>query len=190
VSLPPTFKPLFLCIQGTGTNQRIGNKIRYKSIRVQYWINYNNTNTIPADQLRFLLIYDSQPNGAVPALTDVVQNYTSASATSVDTQSSLNVNNTDRFRVLMDEKVLFPNLVFSGGNPAVNFDYSNNDSTGKFMTDRFIDLKELPAQFNAANGDAITDFTKGSLVYCFYNQTNAAGSYDINLTARVRFYDV
>lgn len=190
VSNTPAWKPIFTCVAGTGTNQRIGNKITYKSLRVQGWYTYDNTNTVGSDILRFVVIYDAQPNAALPALADVFNEYSSASGSTESVLSSPNINNTERFKILIDEKVCIPALLFSGGNPNSVFNASGNESQGKIYIDRFLKLNGLQAQFNTTNGGTVADFTKGSLLYTVYNQINPNATYEFNLTARTRFYDV
>lgn len=80
---------------GTDFTDRIGRKIVMKSLFIRGLVN-------PVDAVtnhtlaRMIVVYDMQTNGAAPTVTDVLK-----SATSV---SQLNMNNRDRFRVLLDKQ--------------------------------------------------------------------------------------
>lgn len=83
---------------GTDFNARIGRKIVIKSLlfRCRFENRTDITGATPAagDTVRVLLVFDSQSNGAAPAVTDILN-----SASVVDT---MNLNNRDRFRILKD----------------------------------------------------------------------------------------
>lgn len=85
---------------GTDFTDRIGRKICLKSHYCRGVIFPEDTTT--SNQLiRMLIVYDMQTNGATPAVTDVLK--------SADPTSQLNLNNRDRFRVLVDKQwVLAP----------------------------------------------------------------------------------
>lgn len=79
--------------QGVANNERVGRKIRMKKIQIRYIVEpVSGSNP---SQARIMIVYDKQPNGALPIVGDVVnggQFY------------SFNVlANSDRFVVLMDE---------------------------------------------------------------------------------------
>lgn len=80
---------------GTDFTNRIGRKVNWRSFLIQGLI---QVSTSPAfvSLNRIMIVYDSQPNGALPAVTDVLQQATAV--------SPLNLNNRDRFRVLLDKR--------------------------------------------------------------------------------------
>ena len=75
--------------QGTTAITRIGRKILIKSVLVQGIIATNTGNSA-----RVLIVYDRQPNGALPAATDVL--------TSNTIMAVQNLDNRDRFIILAD----------------------------------------------------------------------------------------
>ena len=77
--------------QGSSAITRIGRKILMKSILVQGSL--TNSNAFG----RILIVYDRQPNGALPAATDVL--------TSNTMMAVQNLDNRDRFIILAD---IFP----------------------------------------------------------------------------------
>lgn len=79
--------------QGTGRSERIGRKVLFKSCLVRF--NINTSATIGS--YRFLIVYDKQTNGAVPAITDIL--------VSTAALAPMNLNNADRFVILFDELI-------------------------------------------------------------------------------------
>lgn len=78
--------------QGIGSSERIGRRALFKSVQYRFIV-------APADngvsQNRILIVYDKQPNGALPGITDVL---------AVNAfYSPMNLSNSDRFVVISDE---------------------------------------------------------------------------------------
>lgn len=77
---------------GTDYNNRIGRETAMKSI----YLRLTGSNTVDQTAaLRIMLVYDKQPNGVLPAITDVL--------TAADILSPNNLNNKDRFITLSDQ---------------------------------------------------------------------------------------
>lgn len=84
--------------QGTDFNQRVGRKSSIKSVL----FNGNafpppviSANSAAGTYMRYVIIYDTQPNsGTLPTGTDIFVNN--------DPNTAMNLNNRDRFKVLMD----------------------------------------------------------------------------------------
>jgi len=113
LSTTPTITLLNGVAQGTEFNTRIGRKITMKSIQIR---GYAAIVDSPASGSlnRVMLIYDTQPNGALPAASDVLNANTAT--------SMLNLNNRDRFKVLMDKQ--FALGFYSAGNIASNASFN------------------------------------------------------------------
>lgn len=82
--------------QGTDFDDRIGRKYTNVTAQLQGSIQPLDTTTGPT-HCRVMVIYDKQPNGALPAITDVLTASTS--------NAFMNLNNRDRFVVLCDHNV-------------------------------------------------------------------------------------
>ena len=86
--------------QGTDFNQRIGRKAMMKSILFNGNISPAAGNSLSQPQgilVRVVLIYDTQPNsGTIPVGTDIFA--------SNDANSPMNLNNRDRFKVIIDRR--------------------------------------------------------------------------------------
>lgn len=161
--------------QGTDSITRIGRKICMKSIQGRWTFTLQNTaaGVFPAGlvggQVRLLIVYDKQANGAAPAATDILQ------GTGI-IQAPLNLNNRERFIVLVDKFItLDPNDMQSG---MIRF------------------YKKLPRDardviFNAGNAGTIGDIQTGS-VYALWQcsaQATAGTTLSGALYNRIRFLD-
>ena len=81
---------------GSDFTDRIGRKIILKSVYVRGIIKPVDSQTNDA-LCRMMVVYDMQANGAAPAITDILKSATS--------QSQLNMNNRDRFKIIFDKVV-------------------------------------------------------------------------------------
>jgi len=80
--------------QGADFNNRIGRKVTMKSLLLKVSVGLLSTTSSLGGVHRFLVVYDAQTNGATPAITDVLA--------TANYLSPMNLNNRDRFKVLMD----------------------------------------------------------------------------------------
>lgn len=88
---------LNLLAEGTDYTNRISRKTHVKSIDLRMAVDAGS-----APQpcwVRTMIVYDMQPNGAVPAITDILDT-TTVPLEAV--QAPMNLNNRDRFRVVID----------------------------------------------------------------------------------------
>lgn len=174
-----------LCIPTTGSdfNNRVGRKIRIHSFYIRgYMANQNAltaaASTDAAQQGRMIIFVDLQPNGATPAVTDLL-----VSASPV---SHLNLNNRDRFRILADETFVF--------DPYINVTTATQAQSS--TVNQIHDVKRyqrtnIETIFNATNGGTIADITSGALFLLTIGST-VAGNNDgiLQFTSRVRYSDV
>ena len=80
--------------QGSDFTNRIGRKYTNVAVQLEGYLGPQDSN-VGTTKCRIMLIYDAQPNGALPAITDVLTASTS--------NAFMNLNNRDRFKVLCDE---------------------------------------------------------------------------------------
>lgn len=187
---------LNLTSQGNAEQNRNGRKISLKSVLIRWAITVANDPTTAAkDYLRLLLVYDRQPNAALPATADILQDTDKAGTNSTSAFSGLNLSNADRFKVLRDSSwdipFAFDSIGGGGGNvstqtPQVLGDISR-PSSGKW----FVKLNGLETHYNSTNGGTIADVTTGSLLLVTLG-LNSSTNYNFALDgqARVRFTDV
>jgi len=169
ISTSVTFNTVNLPVEGSSFYNRIGRKITMKSLHIRGYIYPTLTNTTEhgPQYCRFVVIYDAQPNGAVPAIADIFLDYNAAGSTFTGALSGLNMNNRDRFTVLRDRKILLPSIGIAGAasaNPSYSVDPVLKET--QLNLEEFIKLKDLTTQFKASAG-AIGDIATGALyVFC------------------------
>ena len=159
--------------QGAAVTERVGKKIRYKSIQFRMTINAGTAATLNSCSL--LLVYDRRPTGALPAITDVL-----IAATSV---SLNNDTNSGRFKIL---KRYFLTLTGNSTTPDTGAEIVPLECYYKFRPN-----KDSIAAFKALASGAIGDIEQGAL-YVISVGSNAAGTTAAlgTLNVRTRFLDI
>lgn len=158
------------CVQqGATAYNRIGTKIQIKSIQVAgtFVLSGANPQYMTA---RYMIVYDQQPNGAFPAITDLLSTNIS---TAPSFTTGVNMANRSRFTVLRDRYVDF-----------------DKDRLNQIHFKEFIRCG-LESQFRTNAGN-VGDLTTGAIYFVAF--THAAGAADNNvalqtLTSRIRYYD-
>lgn len=161
--------PLNGCAQGTDAIQHIGRQITMKSL---YWMWQGNlaATTTGAGAVRLVILYDKEAEGVAPTIFAGAQ----TDAFNQDNiLAQMNLNNRDRFIVLVDELV---ECIGAAGPQA-------------FMRKGFRKIA-LPVVFNAGAGATVAAINTGS-IYAF---TWALGTFAVaaatqNLQTRIRFED-
>jgi len=157
---------------GTTSITRIGRKVIITSLAWR-WRGTVAPTTTGASGLRMLIVYDKQTNAAAPAATDVlVQD---------NIQSMMNLNNSKRFKVLVDELV---ECVGVNGPQSWNrkgyikFEKPNKGIPG------------LEVTFNDASTNAVDSIATGSIYALFYQDGSLLiASPSSSMYSRVRFID-
>jgi hypothetical protein len=94
--------------QGTDFTQRIGRKTIIKSVLWNGGVYPTATTSAQGEIIRLLVVYDTQTNSAAaPAITDILA--------TADPTAPMNLNNRDRFHVLMDKKLGMNAGVYAAG---------------------------------------------------------------------------
>jgi len=164
-------------------NQRVGRKITIKSVYLRGFIGVEKALQSSAAfanaamHTRLIIFTDMQPNGAAPAMTDLL--------VTADSSSHLNINNRDRFKIHVDKEWVFdPYWYTTTATQAVASGGRQIWSIKKY--------KKLNQEvvFSTSTG-AIADITTGAL-YMFWIGTAASGSTDANavVSTRVRYTDI
>lgn len=166
--------------QGPDFFQRIGRKTYMKSLHIKGVV-YNVATSV-TDYGRMIVVYDSQPNAALPNLATVLQDANAAAASSAF--SEINLNERERFRFLRDKRFYLPSCT-NAANVLTN-NAQQDQIVQSLNINEFIDLKGMETVYNAVNGGTIADITSGSLFVLWVS--NLAG-YDSIFTTRLRFYD-
>ena len=160
--------------QGADFNQRIGRKSTMKSVIFNgnvFNLSTASLNAFNGAYTRLVIIYDTQPNsGSLPAGTDIF-------ATN-DPNSPMNLNNRDRFQVLMDVRKQVSAFLMSA-TPAL--------ATGNPANAYFKKYKKCNKEtiFSGTAG-TIGSISTGAIYLCFVADAAVAFDYYI----RVRFTDM
>lgn len=170
---------------GTDFTNRVGRKTTIKSIQargiVRVRLAESMASGVTSPQLiRWMMILDTQPNGALPAVTDIL-------AASLP-QSPLNLNNRDRFKVIIDKQwVLDP---YEKSTTATQAIVSTTNQCRALKVYRKCNIETI---FNATNGGSVADITSGAIIQLLIgNQPTdgAGGPGEAAIQTRIRFQDM
>jgi len=176
----PNFRILCNPQVGSDINQRIGRKITLKSVYIRAFITTlpsltpNAVETSPSQCLRMILLLDMQPNGAVPAATDLL--------TTTSTVAQINLANRDRFKILSDKCFTFdPFLLLLNGSGAA---MSNQCRC-------FKKYKKLNCEmiFNGSAGSVADINTCALYMFTIASTSNVDQTIGLNFSSRVRYTD-
>lgn len=179
---------------GTAAYNRIGRKIRLKSVRIRgaasFSFIYGAANAMTlGNVLRMVVVHDKQPQGVLPNFDTIFGRTLQDGTQATGFLDSLKFANTDRFRVLKD-------CVYAretNYQPAVGG--ISNLVNVQVPIDEFIKLKGMETQFGGVASPAtIADISSGA-VYVFFRAEYDSATFggiqiDGDTTARLRYYDV
>jgi len=182
--------PINLIQAGSTFCNRIGRRVNLRSLFFTAWLQNLNTVNASFDYARVIVVYDRQTNGATPAIADILQNTDQATANTTTSLSNLNLNNRERFVILMDERMTLPPvaLTTAAGTPVP---FSPDTSKNVFQIRRYINLKGLPTHFKADSSPAVIgDISTGGLFLVTFGTIAAASeSYACRASWRLRYDD-
>lgn len=177
---------LNLIAPGSSYFNRIGRKIEMKSLNVNGVITLNATTV--AGVVRFLIVYDRQANGALPAVQDVIQTTDYLGTNTLNVQSNINLNNRDRFTILRDMRVFIPSATVTAGvvtNPG-----DTDPVAPTYFMKMFVPLKAMVVQYKSDSATpVIGDIATGSLLFLTIGNTTT-GTVQISPEFRLRYTDV
>lgn len=149
---------------GVTSSTRVGRRVNLASLTYRFMSSLAATSA-GASPIRLLIVYDRQPNGATPAITDIVV---------VDTITTvMNLANSKRFKVLVDE---YADLGTSG--------------PGSFTIEGYRKLN-LDMEFNDNSTATITSIQSGAVFAIVWQNGNIITAAPTNaLYTRIRFTDI
>lgn len=184
--------PLNLIQAGTGSWNRVGRVVSMKSIRLRLHVTLK---LAPTDTLtfgrsfRYLIIYDTQPNGVLPTKGDILGHKTQTGSEASIWNSLLAYDNMQRFTILKDETIVL--------NPHVRTFDSTGAPKGDFEMDANIDcflkLNHLTNFKAESSPSTIADISTGGLYVMFLTDSQDVnrGAVSVNGSsiARLRYTD-
>jgi len=147
-----------------------------KSVQLKGNIAYSAGST--QDYLRMFIVYDRQPNGALPAYGDIMEVVTKAGAATSVADSLPANKNRDRFVILKDQGFDQP--------PLSNV---QNLNTEGYTISWFVPIKNKVSHYGSTGGN-IADLTTGSLLLVTVGRNNATATFNFNGAIRVRYSDL
>jgi len=156
---------------GTDFTDRIGRKIRMKSFYIRGVVRPIDA-TIGNTLARLIIVYDMQTNGAAPAITDVLK--------SASPSSQLNMNNRDRFRILIDKQ--YP---IGATSDVATQSFAGSPTVHQIKKYKKLNLEVL---FNGTT-NAVGSIATGSIYMITIGDQVANNGGQFNVSTRIRFED-
>lgn len=183
-------------VLGNDYNHRIGRKITNRSVYIRGSIFCNATADIVAHPdnakradsqiCRMILFVDSQPNGAQPAVADLLNE--------VSPGAQLNPNNRDRFRIIKDKLFSFDPIVYqpyvAAAPGPLQYGYCSFNRT--MYPIKMYKKLNIETIFNQGVGQVIGDINTNAL-YLFFIGSGDSGQQhqysQAHISIRLRFDD-
>ena len=179
--------PLNLIRSGNGSWNRIGRVLHMRSVRLKFTIESNFSPSITSTytrQLRYVLVYDNQPNGVLPTKADIFSNKTQDGTETPKWDSLLSYDNMQRFTILRDETIPMTPPIRSFDSTGA---YTNTSSID-YNRDVYVKLNHM-ANYKAENAPAVIgDISTGGL-YLIYMVDDGTSVINVTGVARLRYTD-
>lgn len=160
---------------GSSFTERIGRRIRMKSIQVRW----STTSWVPATKgpiyYTFALVYDKQADGAFPSVTDIFRDYDYTTTPSSNPLSGINQDWADRFVLLRRETFQYLDMAPNSTTVAIPGQRAQTSAPG--VQDWYIKLGNLETQFRSDTGNDIGSIASGSLLLVAWCNVVAAGGF-------------
>lgn len=150
---------------GSAANQRIGQRVTFKSIEFRFRV--VATGTMIASMNRWMILLDKQPNGAIPALTDILDPPAIWGGRDLD--------NRKRFKIMLD-KVRYSASV--GGDPSRIYVHTYMKLRRPIVTD-----------YNTGTSGTVADISTNSIVMILFGDNAANYPVVDKLWYRLRYTD-
>lgn len=178
---------------GSSMFNRIGRRIEMLSVRFTGHIECiaGLTRSVLPDYARLVIVYDRQTNGAYPTISDMFQDTDQAGVNTTLAQSGINMDNRERFVVIMDYRIYLPQATVTAG--VVSAAFPVDTMAYKPLVDEYRRLGKLTTHYKAdSNPAVIGDISTGGLfVVAFADQTAATSAFSMNeWNVRLKYIDV
>lgn len=185
--------PLNLISAGSSFFQRIGRRIELKSLQTMLQLNPTPpqaSDSYPSMTLRILIVYDSQTNGAIPTLADIIQSTNQVGTNFTSNLGLLNLNNRDRFTVIRDIKLVSPGYSTDANND-VSFTGTADQINWRTMIDEYsTKCKGCLTQYKADSSPAVIGDIATGGIFLVTLGFGAISTWNLDGTVRLRFKDI
>jgi len=162
--------------------QRVGRKITLKSLQIRGLL-LPSDDTTADQQIRMLIVFDKQSNGAAPTWGDVIKSQNISGTTSSTHMDMVNLDNRDRFEIIRDRT-----WSITKRDTTATQAFSGSPTT--ICVNEFIKLGDRQTVYNAGTAGTVGDIQSGSLYFFMIsNNANASGT-NFDVAFRTRFIDV
>lgn len=170
---------------GAAFYNRVGSRVEMKNLHLRGYI--QSAATSVTTNLRMLVVYDRQPTGALPVVSDILQSRDQTGATATNGDSEINLDNRDRFIILRDKQYYAPPCTNTAGVLTNGPSFPSTDQ--EWDINEFIKLKGLGVHFKSSSSPTtVADIATGA-VYVMFVSTTSDSCWNVNLLWRTRFYD-
>jgi len=194
-----TVYALNLVQEGSSFYNRIGRRIAMKSIEVKGYYSLvagTAAAVVKPGLSRIMIVYDRQPNGSLPAVADILLDYDQSGNTSTTVESGLNLNNRDRFSVVLDQRKYLPQVTQSGTSNQLSSTGTVWPTDGSFqnncgvMIQEYRKLKGMETHYKASSQPSVIgDIATGALLLVLIAGAANDSEWNINLDTRLRYWD-
>lgn len=173
----PAVLPLNIINEGTSVSQRVGRKVAIKSVQVRGKIVLTGTNDTGVG-CRLMLVWDKQVNGVIATAPDILSD-----AQGDDPYAFMNLDNRERFVVLMDKQYTFAPMDYATVTPNSPGPISYNVKKYKSMAPDTYTIFD-------GTGAGIADISTGALLMVMVSDAaNASNVVLPYLRFRIRYTD-
>lgn len=170
--------------QGTDFTGRVGRKILPKSVLINMIFNPNfnalSSAGLTYEVIRIILFWDFQSNGNTTfTLANLLLDQGATPLT--NTSSPVNLQFRDRFKILIDKKIVFDGCSISSGG------YPSGGQNQSKVFKKYIKLGNVSTTFNDTGSAVYGDVQSGALMMAVFTENDS--TYRMQYTARVRFID-
>lgn len=164
----PALGSMGVIVQGTGESQRDGRKCVIKKICWKFEVflpaQADQEDPPPGDTARIILYLDKQANGAIAAVTDIVE--------SADYQSFNNLANKSRFVTLMD-RTYDLNRPMGARDGALAADPITASYPEFILSDSFYKSVDIPLEYSSTTG-AIAEIRSNNICCLAFSKSGLA----------------
>lgn len=180
--------------QGTGNYQRVGTKAFMRTLQLIWQVKWTDAaavaGTVPT-RCKVAIIYDKDPQNTLPLFQDVFRQVTPSGSAGADIDSFLNLDNSDRFRIIYHKMFQISGVTASGSPGTASLE--NRQATDPTThTDRTFFKLNLPLEYKHDGTSGLIDQVKQGAMYVLFYNDNYTASQEylrIDISMRMRYTD-